>query len=428
MFSPFKNRKGQFLNIHDVKYNHIKQLEDIDEGYKVEFKETFDNNVKKKIPAIMTSFANSEGGWLIIGINDDTHKPVFIPKERGDYSQKISLILKNNKVSPLPRFETKFIYNTNNKKEGILLVYIYEGNFTPYVSNGTIYIRNGSNKEPIRSDRATIEFLYKKSENFKKDIEKFCQRTIEYPKDIGIIGNRKISYPICNVYVKNIHTNVDIKKEFFKNEKEIIELFKQMYNGSAWLSVQKTLGGLVFRRNKLDPSSTVVTRNFELLSDFSCKISFPLLCQSEEIKERAKKHLSNIANFKWNQDIPIVDGSLGSDALIVGIESFVKLLKKFNLNLNDFAICFEIENGGNAILFLDTPLYDEYIKEFGVCLHNKKETKSEIVFFQNYENFIPEHLPSEIVIEFFMTAFGMFQEKCCDIINDATKKKFGEDI
>lgn len=423
MFSPFKNKKGQFLSIHDVKYNYIKQLEDIDEGYKVEFKETFDTNVKKKIPAIMTSFANSEGGWLIIGINDDSHQPVFIPKEKGDYSQKISLILKNNKVSPLPRFETKFIYNPSNRKEGILLVYIYEGNFTPYVSNGTIYIRNGSNKEPIRSDRATIEFLYKKSENFQKDIEKFCERTIEYPKDMGIIGNRKISYPICNVYIKNINTNADIKKVFIKNEEEIIKLFKHLYDGIAWKSVQKILGGLVFRKNRLDPSSSIVTTNFELLNDFSCKISFPLLWSNEKNKEKAKQHLSDIAKFKWDQNIPIIDGTLGCDSLLVGMDSFIELLKKFTLDLNDFAICFEIENGGNAILFFDTPLYDKYIQEFGVCIHNRMKTKSEILYFQNFEDIILEQLSSQIVIEFFMTAFGMFQDKCCDIVNDTLKRE-----
>ena len=419
MFSPFKDRKGQFLNIHDIKYNHIKQLEDIDEGYKVEFKETFDNNVKKKIPAIVTSFANSEGGWLIIGINDDTHKPTFIQKERGDYSQKISLILKNNKVSPLPRFETKFIYKPNsNRKEGILIVYIYEGNSTPYVSNGTIYVRNGSNKEPVLSERSTIEFLYRKSENFKNDLEKFCERTIKLPYSKEVNGNEKISYPICNIFIKNITVKTNIYKKFEEKQEEIIEVIKELYNSSAWRSVQKILGGLVFRGNKLDPSSTIVCNSFELMNDFSCKFCFPLLFKSEEDKVNARQHLTEVLKLKWEQEVPILDGEIGIKSIMVGMKTFVSLLEKFELDSKDFALCFEIENAGNAIIYFNSLLYDEYIKEFGVSIHSEEKTKSNVIFFSDNENYDMKRLPSEIAISFFSVAFGMFPEKVYDIMDE----------
>ena len=73
MYSPFVDNKGNPLELSKIRFHHLKQLKTIDEGYKVEFKMNFDKSVKDKVPAIIASFANSEGGWLIVGIEDDSH-------------------------------------------------------------------------------------------------------------------------------------------------------------------------------------------------------------------------------------------------------------------------------------------------------------------------------------------------------------------
>lgn len=39
------------------------------EGYRVEYKGTFDANVRDKIPKVLSSFANSHGGVLVVGVN-----------------------------------------------------------------------------------------------------------------------------------------------------------------------------------------------------------------------------------------------------------------------------------------------------------------------------------------------------------------------
>lgn len=134
-YSPFVDKKGNPLELSKIRFSHLAQLKEVDEGYKIEYKRSFDKSVKDKIPAIITSFANSEGGWLIIGIDDDTHDIIGIPKKRSDYSQTISQLLKE-KTSPIPTFDSKFLRNPENKNEGVLVVEIYEGTFPPYVSNG----------------------------------------------------------------------------------------------------------------------------------------------------------------------------------------------------------------------------------------------------------------------------------------------------
>lgn len=114
MYSPFLDCKGNQLNLAQLRFSHLSQLKEIDEGYKIEYKSVFDDSVKKKIPAIITSFANSEGGWLIIWIDDDSHDLKCIPKRRSDYNQTISQLLKE-RTSPIPTFDSRILVNPKTK-------------------------------------------------------------------------------------------------------------------------------------------------------------------------------------------------------------------------------------------------------------------------------------------------------------------------
>ena len=71
MYSPFRNEQGQPKSLDEVAYADLAQLKDLEEGFALEFKRTWNENVRAKIPKIIASFANSHGGWLVIGIADD---------------------------------------------------------------------------------------------------------------------------------------------------------------------------------------------------------------------------------------------------------------------------------------------------------------------------------------------------------------------
>ena len=68
MYSPFRNEQGQPKSLDEVAYADLAQLKDLEEGFALEFKRTWNENVRAKIPKIIASFANSHGGWLVIGI------------------------------------------------------------------------------------------------------------------------------------------------------------------------------------------------------------------------------------------------------------------------------------------------------------------------------------------------------------------------
>src|SRR5260370_21862458 len=64
------------LNFEDVEEFCPRFHEDI----RVEYKSTFDNSVKAKLPRVLSSFANSYGGILIIGID----APAGVPRRPYD--------------------------------------------------------------------------------------------------------------------------------------------------------------------------------------------------------------------------------------------------------------------------------------------------------------------------------------------------------
>ena len=65
MYSPFRNEQGRPKSLDEVTYADLAQLKDLEEGFALEFKRTWNDNVRTKIPKIIASFANSHGGWLV---------------------------------------------------------------------------------------------------------------------------------------------------------------------------------------------------------------------------------------------------------------------------------------------------------------------------------------------------------------------------
>ena len=100
MYSPFSDSKGRPLTIEKVKFSHLSQLVDCDEGHHVEYKLLLEDGGKAQLAKEITSFANCEGGWLIVGIDDKTKELKNVLTEVLDTRRKeLSLVvdaLKNN--------------------------------------------------------------------------------------------------------------------------------------------------------------------------------------------------------------------------------------------------------------------------------------------------------------------------------------------
>ena len=74
MYSPFYDRKGNPIAIGKVRFIHLSQLKECEEGHHIEYKLKLEDGGKNQLAKEITSFANCEGGWLIVGIEDKTRE------------------------------------------------------------------------------------------------------------------------------------------------------------------------------------------------------------------------------------------------------------------------------------------------------------------------------------------------------------------
>ena len=421
MYSPFHNEKNEFLSINDVTYAELSQLNLLDEGYQLEFKLNLDDSVKKKIPAIMTSFANSSGGWIVIGIHDKSKSIIPIKRERNDFGQIVSQLLKGC-VTPIPQYEVRFLECPDDKNSGVLLIYVYEGNYTPYISNGTIYIRNGSSKEPVqRADRATIELLLDKSKQHKKHIEDFFKREIDFPYNNLLHKTR--NYSLCNIYLKNL-SDINVFKSY--EDKEDIKNFVIQDKDTIFHCAQFDLNSILFRHKSITPFDNGITLLYELYRDMSTKIHVPLTTITDFDNEYAIDKICECisVNIDKSARYKMIDGVVALDCVWGTMKKHIKLLKSYDISISDLALQVECEDIENTILYFDCPLYFKYVKENGLCFTQKKSEKTKIIYLKDCEGLTYEQLDQAIAFDLFAHVFGFHPDIVFEIHREAHKLKY----
>ncbi|GAB6157678.1 hypothetical protein JCM39194_08780 [Desulfotomaculum varum] len=154
--------------------------EDIPEGLYVEYKEDFPRHLAK----IVASFANTFGGWLIIGA--DARNPRNVPTSFpgieifNDPKDRFRNICQGN-ITPVPLFSSKLIIKKEDNKRGILVIKIPESTYPPHLTNdGRIYRRNMEGSDPVpETDRHILDRLFEKSRLNKTEVKAFINRKLQ---------------------------------------------------------------------------------------------------------------------------------------------------------------------------------------------------------------------------------------------------------
>lgn len=107
------------------------------EGFNLEFKEEFSNKISKDICA----FANSNGGQVLLGVNDDNE--IVGVNITNELKSKIHDLTRN--------FDPSLNVEISNV-ESILIIDVPEGTNKPYSTNGRFYMRNGLNSQQLSRD------------------------------------------------------------------------------------------------------------------------------------------------------------------------------------------------------------------------------------------------------------------------------------
>ncbi len=419
IYSPFVNEEKEFLRISDVKYSDLEQLNALEEGYQLEFKRNFNENVKKKIPSIMSSYANSSGGWIVIGIDDKSKDIIPIRKERNDFGQIISQLIKGC-LTPIPLYDVRFISCPDNLEMGVLLIYVHEGNVPPYISNGTIYIRNGSSKEPVqRADRATIEFLFNKSNRYRNKIKDFFKRDIYFPYNDEI--NKKRQYSLCNIYLKNVS---DVKIFQTYKEQENIMSFIKHNNTQIFKSVQFGLNSILFKHESITPFKNQITMIYELFNDASAKFYIPFSNIDE--KYPIEKNFSGCNYEDKNTNYRILNGVITVDSIRAVLTRHIHLLEKNNISISNLVLQMECEDIENTVLYFNSPLYFKYIEEDGLCYSLMEKAKTMIIYLKDCKNLDYDNFASSVAFELFSVIFGFHPEKIKEIYFEAQEYEYAD--
>jgi len=161
------------LNIDDIRIFCEKGIK---EGFTLDYKEDFPNNLEKTICA----FANTFGGVILLGVEENQEgKPIMpikgIDFERGLHERVVNIILDNIYPPLFPEIEVVRFQDNGNDK-AVVVIRIPQSDMTPHLIDNKrkVYIRTDNRNKP--EEVATIdqiEWLYnkrKKSEELKQTL------------------------------------------------------------------------------------------------------------------------------------------------------------------------------------------------------------------------------------------------------------------
>jgi len=365
--------------------------EKVAEGWFVEYKSIFVS--PKDIGHSIASFANTDGGWYIIGVkaNRDTNEAEEIsgfdiaaeqkPKD------KISNIVRDH-VHPKPYFDSKLIEIGNGK--GVLIVRIDRGSETPYVTtDGRIYHRVGEQSSPVvMADRYLLEKLFDRSREANERIEKFCENPFVMSKSQAEQNPCLLEvYLFLKPYGAKRFEGF-LKEEFlndlqaaFRKEVPLSKDADKFPGVSIKFDNIYTSYNSYILRHFIEPQTcTNVTLTVELFGDGSAKFFIPLenINQGRLVRHDIYGNSGCIGEF--NQ---ILDGFISSFDLLNIIDAY-HLFCVFYVLFNQYVdfinskkivgqlnVRLRIKDCWKVLLYLNDESYVQYIKDHGLPICQK---------------------------------------------------------
>ena len=185
------------------------------EGFKIEFKKSFDKSITKE----MVAFANSEGGRIFLGVNDDRKlKGIKIDNK---LKSQIQDIARNCDPSIKINFE---------EFGNILIVEVKEGKDKPYKCSEGFYLREGPNSQKLKRD----ELLKLITELGKIKFDEQINKNFRFPEDFDkekfsrFLKINNISKVISTIEILiNLSLGTPVNKKFALNNAGVLLFGKE---------------------------------------------------------------------------------------------------------------------------------------------------------------------------------------------------------
>lgn len=373
MFSPFRTPDGTPKALIDIAWDDLSQLAELDEGFVLEFKRAYTPSVQKKIPKIIASFANSRGGWLVVGIADDDKSICPIERPAADFSQIIGELCRRH-ISPTPTFDLRFLTDPANRARGVLVLQVEEGNFPPYIADGVVEIREGSTSGPAAGN-ALVE-LYDKATQRRAELADFCQRTVYYPT-AGRPGGCRAAVapgvapgptdaaptPLFDLYLPRMaRRGLDTPSRSEINA-HIAAMRASFAQQGMTAHVQHAHDSRIIRSGAVSDASDMHSA-IELFGDESMKLSVPAILLTGDARERAIGSM-RAAGLTVGGGARLIDAS----ATLRRVTRMASLLDRYvrirDMSWQQYAVTYQLEHMAGVMLWSDEPLYLDYIRTRG---------------------------------------------------------------
>lgn len=369
--SPFRDEQGAPKELSDITYADLTQLAAMDEGYVLEFKRSLTAGVKAKIPKIIASFANSRGGWLVIGIADDDHAVCPVPRISADYSQMIGELCRRH-VSPAPPFDARFIVDPDAPDQGVIVVRVDEGRFPPYVADGVVEIREGSTSGPATGS-ALVE-LYDKATRRAAQISDFCRRTVYVPTSV----------PLFDLYLFRTGSVRETSSRSVINARA--DAMRDAFDAQGLTChVQHAHDSLIFRASvaldDLVPHSAI-----ELFPDESMKLTVPAVLLAGRERERALTELEKACGLVATADMEVISASDTLRRVTRMASVLDRYVRCREARWREYATAYELENMAGVLLWSDEPLYLEYVRSHGPLFCGTTDCRSRVRYLDDGEH------------------------------------------
>jgi hypothetical protein len=378
MYNPFDKE------LDKLTYDDLRLLIDnqVQEGFYIEYKSDFPTN--KKIAKSIASFANTYGGWLIIGVEDETNTNIANDLVGIDLNanaaplERIRSVVNEHLHTP-PIFYSKIIRIDDDK--GIIVILVPESFEAPHImSNGVIYRRNGEQSTPIKeTDRFTVDKIYNKS-------NKFEDRVISYFEDpFGItVGESNQNIPIMRLYFVPKNFNGIVIDDFFSDnyvddiidlinrEEDMFQTIHEIQYSITFINFTRSNNSIICR----SISNTIGFANytFELFYNGVGRIRIPIPCNYFALP------LSSGDNICLDKIYSDIGDELGNYRIVnlyelylfvrFSIQKYIQFIKQHNISGN-ILISIEMDNLFRLIPHIECDYYLDYLEKYHVpvCLY-----------------------------------------------------------
>lgn len=161
------------------------------EGVRVEYKSTFDASVKSKIPRVVSSFANSYGGILVIGVNaqNGTPQEPFEGIEFEDREPRLTVEnICRDRIFPEVVLYQKLV-PSRVAGQSFLVIQVNESAKAPHaIENSTqVYVRSGDSANPTKlADMQLLERLILRRRDVLQRWDAFFTESLDLAEAVGV--------------------------------------------------------------------------------------------------------------------------------------------------------------------------------------------------------------------------------------------------